>query len=158
MQKSSSILRSTVSFLYNDGRNSGSCFIRLPGHFNYSRSEKTKSQVMRYKKNTQPPNNSYPTSVTTYESGFFSLYNILSSTSNFHKGDYKNYKKHHKSFIYQGLNFLINSPYEIFSQWSKTYRTITNNSIVVYLKPERRIIDKALEKYRPEKYECFDHL
>jgi hypothetical protein len=60
---------------------------------------------------------------------------------------------HHKSFVRQGLNYLIHSPYEVFSKDSAYHRTVVNHSLVVYLNPQKTILDEPLEDYEPSRFD-----
>jgi hypothetical protein len=100
--------------------------------------------------NTRPPTDaSYPLSVTDYRSGFLSI--IMK------RENYPSYstvyleQNHHEKFNYQGVNYWVHSPYEVFTKESAFHQTIANHSIIVYVNPRKIIIDEALESYPPER-------
>jgi acid-sensing ion channel, other len=71
------------------------------------------------------------------------------------KSDRLLYTKHHESFNYEGVNYLIHNPFEMFSRDSKLHQTVANHSITVYLNPVKTIIDEALEAYEPQRRGCY---
>jgi hypothetical protein len=84
--------------------------------------------------------------VSDYQSGMFSLVGLLTHVPSKRKYDFN----HHEKFNYQGVNYFIHSPYELFSKSSVTHQTIANHSMIVYLNPQKRVIDEALESYEPK--------
>jgi hypothetical protein len=62
-------------------------------------------------------------------------------------------KNHHETFDYQGVKFLIHNPYELFSKQSASHTTVANSSMIVYLNPQKTIIDEVLQKYNPKRFE-----
>jgi hypothetical protein len=128
-------------------------FSRLPASFNFTRSFKKRSQVKKYRIQSQnPKKNSYPLSVREYRSGFLS---IIRKFLLGYRTDRLLYTKHHESFDYEGVNYLIHNPFEMFSRDSKLHQTVANHSITVYLNPVKTIIDEALEAYEPLKRGCY---
>jgi acid-sensing ion channel, other len=97
-------------------------------------------------------NTSYPLSVRESRSGFFSIIRKFLLTF---KSDRLLYTKHHETFNYEGVNYLIHNPFEMFSRDSKLHQTIANHSITVYLNPVKTIIDEALETYEPQRRGCY---
>jgi hypothetical protein len=97
------------------------------------------------------PDGDYPMGVTEHVSGFSSIIGLVSTRENRENRTFD--RNHHKKFIFQGLNYLIHSPYEMFSKDSAVHQCIVNHSMIVYLNPQKTIIDKALEDYEPKRYE-----
>jgi hypothetical protein len=87
-------------------------------------------------------------SVRNHKSGYFST--IQLGINGYKNEDYLD-KNHHESLVYQGAKYLIHSPYELFSRESASHQTIVNHSLIVYLNPQKTIIDEALESYPPER-------
>lgn len=125
---------------------------RVPEVFNFSRLLKQRGQIKKYRirpSNPGGPDNPYPTSVADFRSGFFATLRKLSN----HAKENENLDfNHHESFDYQGLNYLIHSPYELFSKTSTVHQSIVNHSIIIHLNPQKTIIDAALENYKPKKF------
>jgi hypothetical protein len=128
----------------------------MPKFFNFSKIMKKRNYGNRFniKTKDQDRNVSYPLHVTQYRSGFLSNIRKLPLL-------YKNKThrfldpNHHEKFNYQGINYLIHNPFDLFSRDSKVHQTIANHSIIVYLNPVKTIIDKALEKYPISKRGCY---
>jgi hypothetical protein len=70
----------------------------------------------------------------------------------FNKGNKTYDRNHHKSYDYQGINYLIHSPFEMPSRFSRKHQTIANSSIIVLLNPTKIVIDEALESYEPKRF------
>jgi hypothetical protein len=60
---------------------------------------------------------------------------------------------YHHSFTHQGVNYFIHNPYEMFSKFSAKHQSIANFSMIVYLNPQKTIIDETLEGYEPRRFE-----
>jgi hypothetical protein len=88
-------------------------------------------------------------SVTLPETGFFSDINKISHFPKRMKYDYN----YHHSFTHQGVNYYIHSPHEMFSKFSAKHQSIANFSMIVYLNPQKTIIDEALKSYEPKRFE-----
>jgi hypothetical protein len=86
--------------------------------------------------------------VSDYRSGYVSSINIFPNYK--FKQEYD--KNHHKSYDYQGLNYLIHSPFEMPSRFSTKHQTVANSSIIVLLDPTKIEIDEALESYEPKRF------
>jgi hypothetical protein len=86
--------------------------------------------------------------VVDYSSGYVSRVSIISRYTNKQKYD----RNHHESYDYQGINYLIHSPFELPSRFSKKHQTIANSSIIVLLNPTKIVIDEALESYKPKRF------
>jgi hypothetical protein len=120
---------------------------RLPPHFNYTKSIKHRSQVLKYRILGVKPRLDYPKRVKDYHAGFQSIL-----MTNKHFFDFEVFENHHETFVSQGVDYFIHSPYELFSKESQNHRTIVNHSIFVHLDPQKTIIDTVLEKYTPERF------
>jgi hypothetical protein len=92
-------------------------------------------------------NKTYPLKVADYQSGFYSYLSLVSYVPR--KMRYE--KNHHESHNYQGVNYYIHSPYELVSKFAAKHQTISNSSMIVYLNPQKTIIDEALESYEPKR-------
>jgi hypothetical protein len=122
----------------------------MPPRFNFTRNiqQEFPSMIMNV---IIPINVTYPMSVSDYRSGFISV--IMKR----HK--YPRYREesldpnHHEKFNYQGINYLIHNPYELFSKDSSLIQTVANHSIIVHLKPKKVIIDQALRSYKPKRFD-----
>jgi hypothetical protein len=88
----------------------------------------------------------YPQSVQNSRAGFYQL--LRTAFEN--KPD----TNHHQSHIYQGAKYFIHSPYEMFSSDSVSHQTIYRHHMIVYLSPQKTIIDETLESYPLEKLSC----
>jgi hypothetical protein len=88
-----------------------------------------------------------PLSVGDHRSGYVSSINMVSLYRSQQKYD----RNHHKSYDYQGVNYLIHSPFEMPSRFSTKHQTVANYSIIVLLDPTKIIIDEALESYEPKR-------
>jgi acid-sensing ion channel, other len=119
---------------------------KLPKSFNFTKARYLQSQIMKYRIRTMNPNKPYPLNVSEYRSGFSS---VLQKT--YHKRPMD--INHHEKFNYQGINYFIHSPYEMISRETAVHQSIVNHSMIVYLNPQKTIIDKALEKYSSERFE-----
>jgi hypothetical protein len=58
---------------------------------------------------------------------------------------------HQQSHIYEGVKYLIHSPYEMFSADSVSHQTIYGHHMIVYLNPQKTVIEKTLESYPLER-------
>ena len=124
---------------------------RLPSSFNYTKSIKHRGQLFKYRMRSESPEEYYPMGVTEYMSGFSSMIRFVPART---KPINKTFdRNHHKNFIFQGLNYLIHSPFELFSKDSAVHQSILNHSMVVYLNPQKTIIDKTLEDSEPQRFE-----
>jgi hypothetical protein len=85
--------------------------------------------------------------VTEHLAGF---YGVL--RTNEHYRNIKVFANHHESFTHQGIKYSIHSPYEMFSKDSAFYRTIVNHSLVVYLNPQKTVLDEPLKSYEPHRF------
>jgi hypothetical protein len=85
--------------------------------------------------------------VTEHLAGY---YGVLRTNENYR--NMKLFSNHHESFTYQGLNYFIHSPYEMFSKDSAYHRTVVNHSLVVYLNPQKTILDDPLKNYEPYRF------
>jgi hypothetical protein len=122
---------------------------RLPSHFNFTRSVKERFMINKYFNEPVDPSESYPMSVTQPKTGYLSEVNKLSHYPRWKKYDYN----YHSSFTHQGVNYYIHSPYEMFSKFTAKHQSIANFSMIVYLSPQKTIIDEALESYEPKRFE-----
>jgi len=68
----------------------------------------------------------------------------------YYKNDIK-ITKFHKSDLFDGFRLIIHSPYEIPSQRSMVYHTISNSSVVFWVEPELLKIDGSLSDDLVEK-------
>jgi hypothetical protein len=118
-------------------------------NFNYSRSLKLSGEVLKYRRKTQFPNTTTVMSVTNYESGFWVTHDLLSYIFSVHYFD----TNQHKFFDYYGTNFMINSPFELFSKFSTRHLTVSNNTLIVYLQPQQKIIDESIKGYEVKRFE-----
>lgn len=118
--------------------------------FNYS---KTMMELPLHKRHDQsiqePVDVDYPMGVTHFRSGFFSM--LRKRTQSRKNKDIID-RNHHEKFDYQGINYLIHDPFEMFSKKSAVHQTIMNHSIIVHLHPQSTIIDKALERFKPKRF------
>jgi hypothetical protein len=103
---------------------------------------------MKYRIRSLSPRGGYPMKVKDYQNGFDSTV-----MTNKYFNDLEFFQNIHESFIQQGNNYFISSPDEYFSKESAHHRTIVNHSLVVYLNPQKTIIDSNLEHYRPERFD-----
>jgi hypothetical protein len=120
---------------------------RLPPSFNYTKSIKQRGQVMKYRFKSKNPKGGYPMKVTEHGAGFFG---IMHTNGNLR--DMKPFKNHHESFVQQGVNYFIHSPYEVLSKDSAHHRTVVNHSLIVYVNPQKTILDGPLENYKPFRF------
>jgi hypothetical protein len=93
----------------------------------------------------------YPQSVHNSRVGFYQF--LATSVKN--KPD----TNHHQSHIYEGAKYFIHSPYETFSSDSVSHQTIYGHHMIVYLSPQKTIIDKTLEHYPLDRFSnhfCLD--
>jgi hypothetical protein len=120
----------------------------IASHFNYSKAYSQRGQVFKYRTAAQSPPGNYPMSAVDHKSGYFSI--IQLGISGFSGQDYLD-ENHHESLVHEGAKYLIHSPYELFSRESASHETIVNHSLIVYVNPQKTIIDKALESYPPER-------
>lgn len=121
----------------------------MPWYFNFSRSYfQHRSQVFKYRFLSYDPPGGYPMSVTGFRQGFYSLVK---------SNDEKTDKNDHESLIYEGVRYFIHSPYDLFSKESLMINTIATHSLVVFLDPQKTIIDKALENYEPKRLDIFHY-
>jgi acid-sensing ion channel, other len=118
----------------------------LPRSFNFSKAATLRTQIMKYRIRTMNPNKPYPLNVSEYRSGFLS---VLQQSRWKRPLDIN----HHEKFNYQGINYFIHSPYEMISRETPSHQSIVNHSMIIYLNPQKTIIDEALEKYSPERFE-----
>jgi hypothetical protein len=102
---------------------------------------------VKYKTWTKDPEKDYPMKVESYESGYFSLVNLVSYIPKLKKIE----TNYHETFNYQGVKYLIHNPYELFLKQSATHTTIANSSMVIYIEPLKTNVDEVLEGYEPEK-------
>jgi acid-sensing ion channel, other len=121
----------------------------LPHIFNYTKDKIVREQIFKYRARAKVPRESYPTNVSDFQSGLFGM---IVQARNF-KAPFDT--NHYKTYISQGLKLWIHNPYEMFSKISQMHQTITNHSKLIYLNPQKTIIDKALELYPPERRGCY---
>jgi hypothetical protein len=117
----------------------------MPQHFNFSRSIQQRGQVFKYRIYTKEYKNTYPMNVTAYRQGFYSIVSMFESYAE------KIITEGHDNFPLDGVNYIIHSPFDLFSKESASYQSIVTHSLVVYLNPQKAIIDEALEKYEPKR-------
>jgi hypothetical protein len=118
----------------------------LPDVFNYSKDIYHNKQVFKYRTLAMDPDDFYPKYITDSRSGLFSI---------IHQGEYKkpfDYN-HHEKYAAQGANYLIHSPFEMISKASTHHQSIVNHSMIIYLSPQKTIIDEALQSYPPERFD-----
>jgi hypothetical protein len=122
----------------------------LPPHFNYSRTIEVRGMVFKYRIATFGPPGHYPMTVRTYRSGYFSY---LKTGVKENKAPEEGLldPSDHETFTGKGIKHIIHSPYEMFSKESAKHQTINGHSMIVYLNPQKMIINKALESYPPKK-------
>jgi hypothetical protein len=119
----------------------------LPQHFNYSKSIKVHGQIVKYRIRSQIPDEPYPMSVEDDRAGFYIMIPI-----------FVNYsaetidQNHHETHIYKGAKFLIHNPNDLFSKDSPSHQTVVSHSVMVHVDPQKTIIDKALERYKPNRF------
>jgi hypothetical protein len=102
---------------------------------------------MKYRFISKNPKGHYPMRVTDHLSGYYA---VLRTNEN-----YKNMKlfaNHHGSFVHQGDNYFIHSPYELFSRDSAYHRTVVGHLLIVYLNPQKTNIDDPLKNYEPYRF------
>jgi hypothetical protein len=123
----------------------------MPMNFNFNKTIlQLPYQKIAKAGNHNPDNVTYPMNVTHFQSGFSSLLRM--------RPTYLKYQtitldqNHHEKYNYQGIKYLIHSPYELFTKQTSIHQSITNHSIIVYLNPKKVIIDKALESYEFKRY------
>jgi hypothetical protein len=121
----------------------------MPAHFNYTKSLKLRSEVEKYRRMTKLPNTTAVMSVTNYESGFWATHHITSLNPFENQFD----TNHHKFFDYLGTNIFINSPFKLFSRFSTRHLTVSNNTLIVYLQPQQKIIDESIKGYELKRFE-----
>jgi hypothetical protein len=92
--------------------------------------------------------------ITEYRSGFFSLFRMKAFWNSYDEEWFID-PNHHKSYLNQGIKYLIHSPYDLFSKSSISYQSITNNSLIIYLNPQKTIIDEDLKSFQPKRSEYF---
>jgi hypothetical protein len=119
---------------------------RLPDVFNYSKLVVYRGQIMKYRVLSQLPNKPYPMNVTNFQSGFYSLISQSDYSEPFDVN-------HHEKFSTQGMKNFIHNPYEMLSRSTVSHQSIVNHSLIVYLNPEKTIIDEALEDYEPKRFD-----
>jgi hypothetical protein len=119
----------------------------LSQHFNFSRSIRHRGQVLKYRIVTVNYKGSYPMQVTRYRQGLYATVYLFESFKQMTS------TKAHDNFPLGGVNFLIHSPFDMISKESASHQTIPTHSLVVYLNPQKSIIDEALEKYEPKRLE-----
>jgi acid-sensing ion channel, other len=121
----------------------------LPSIFNYTKSIAILQEIYKYRARSAEPNKPYPMKVSDFRSGMFALiHQVVKYLAPFDLNHYEKYTS-------QGAKFWIHNPYEMISQHAQMHRSITNHSLVVYLSPQKMIIDKALELYPPERRGCY---
>lgn len=123
----------------------------LPDSFNYSRSIKQRDMIKEFQARPKDPNDDYPMMISEYHSGFFSVFRMISVYSKL--GDRFLVPNHHKSYVNQGVKYLIHSPYDLFSKSSISYQSVPNNSLIIYLNPQKTQIDDALKNFQPKRSE-----
>jgi hypothetical protein len=89
-------------------------------------------------------------SITSHLSGFYSF---LQMVKTYEQADEDIDTNHHESFAQGGANYLIHSPFDLFSKEAPVHQTIVGHSVVVYLSPQKTIIDEALQSYPPERFD-----
>lgn len=94
-------------------------------------------------------NLTYPFQVDYYRSGFSSLFRFIPI------GGGKIDDNHHASNVYSGVTYLLHSPYEMFSRTSKKVQSSPDNALVIYINPQRTILDESLHEDPPEKRGCY---
>jgi hypothetical protein len=88
--------------------------------------------------------------VQTYKRGYFSyLREGVKKKEAPEKGLFD--PSDHETFTRKGIKHFIHSPYEMFSKESPNHQTFNQHSMIVYLNPQKTIIDKALESFPPKR-------
>jgi hypothetical protein len=106
--------------------------------------------TLKYRTKTLEPSGRYPMKVVTYKTSFYSYVRMGGERKeNIEEGLFD--PSEHETFTRQGVQYFIHSPYEMFSRESASHQTIVNHSMIVYLNPQKTIIDEALESYPPER-------
>jgi hypothetical protein len=118
----------------------------LPSHFNYSRVRSKRRVVLKYYITSQRLPDRYPYGVYNNRVGFDQR--LFYSDENDNKQHHTN---HHPSHIYRRAKYFIHSPYEMFSSDSASHQTIYAHQMIVYLNPQKTIIDETLESYPLER-------
>jgi hypothetical protein len=146
---------------------------RLPPHFNFTRSHFERTLLLKHRGLAENSTKPYPWSAREYLSGYITMVDLASATTTLNGSDVNFYApnflisnfsistafikfygtNHHKTFDYRGVNYWIHSPYEWFSKLSAHHRSMTTYSIIVYLNPQKVLIDEALESYPPQRFE-----
>jgi hypothetical protein len=103
---------------------------------------------MKYRIRSQIPDQPYPMSVEDDQAGFFIMIQMVES---YYKGQID--ENHHETHIYKGARFLIHNPNDLFSRDSPSHQTVVSHSMIVHVNPQKTIIDKALESYKPNRFE-----
>jgi hypothetical protein len=117
----------------------------LPGIFNYTKSIPHYQQIFKYRSMSQQNTNLYPKHVTDPQAGFFSIIHQTRYRKPFDTN-------HHEKHITQGFDYFIHNPHEVLSKASIWYQSIVNHSMIIYLNPQKTIIDEALESFEPERF------
>jgi hypothetical protein len=87
--------------------------------------------------------------VAEYQFGYYSTVDLVSHVPIKMKIELN----HHETFRYEGVNYLIHNPYEMFSKLSASHQTVNLCSMIVYVNPQKKIIDEALKSYEPKRFE-----
>jgi hypothetical protein len=118
----------------------------LPNTFNYTKSITLSPMIQKYQIFSRDSGKKFPLSITDYRSGLFSIVHQAQPDEPFDSN-------HHEKFVAQGFDYLIHSPYEMISKASTLHQSIVNHSMIIYLSPQKTIIDEALQGYPPERFE-----
>jgi hypothetical protein len=117
---------------------------QLPKVFNYSKNFLDQGQVVKYRIHSIKPTKPYPMRVSDFRSGLSSLIPQAGFSEPFDVN-------HHEKFTTQGFKHFIHSPFEMPTRTSMMHQSIVNHSMVIYLNPEKTIVDKTLENYKPKR-------
>jgi hypothetical protein len=118
---------------------------QLPVSFNYSKDFFDFNQVFKYRTRARKPDKPYPLSVVNYRSGLYSLVPQNRYAMPFDVN-------HHEKFITQGVKYFVHQPFEMLSKTMIKHESIVNHSMIIYVNPQKTIIDKALESYEPQRF------
>jgi hypothetical protein len=102
--------------------------------------------VEKYQVTSQVMPDGYPFGVHNHRGGFDQK--IYYQDENDKEQHHTN---HHPSHIYRRAKYFIHSPFEIFSSDSASHQTIHLHHMIVYLNPQKTIIDETLESYPLER-------
>jgi hypothetical protein len=118
---------------------------QMPASFNYSKEYYPGNQVLKYRIMTQEPNKPYPLSIVDYRAGLVSMIPRNGYGEPFDVN-------HHEKFTTQGLKYFIHQPFEMLSRNMIKHESIVNHSMIIYVNPQKMIINEALESYEPQRF------